>query len=135
MVLHEKYSHLLRIEDLLPVAFQIVRFKMVSFRRKAHRHGEYTQVAVEDMQLPYAGESPSTALERKEMSERLAMAIGKLGDRCREMFRLKLAGKNFAEIQLTMGAASINTVYTWDARCRKQLLDEMGGKWEAGHEK
>ena len=135
VVLHEKYGHLQRIEDLLPLAFQIVRFKMVSFRRKAQRHGEYTQVAVEDIQLPDAGASPATALERKEMSERLAAAIGKLGERCREMFRLKLEGKNFAEIQVKMGAASINTVYTWDARCRKQLLEWMGGRWEAGHEK
>jgi RNA polymerase sigma-70 factor (ECF subfamily) len=29
-----------------------------------------------------------------------------------------------------MGAQSINTVYTWDHRCRQQLLDLMGGGWE-----
>jgi RNA polymerase sigma-70 factor (ECF subfamily) len=29
-----------------------------------------------------------------------------------------------------MGAQSINTVYTWDYRCRQQLLDLMGGNWE-----
>jgi RNA polymerase sigma-70 factor (ECF subfamily) len=27
---------------------------------------------------------------------------------------------------------SINTVYTWDFRCRKNLLELMGGNWEAG---
>ena len=29
-----------------------------------------------------------------------------------------------------MGAQSINTVYTWDFRCRKHLLELMGGDWE-----
>ena len=47
------------------------------------------------------------------------------------MFRLKLEGKSFAEIQAILGAGSINTVYAWDFRCRKQLLEFMGGSWEA----
>lgn len=29
-----------------------------------------------------------------------------------------------------MNQTSINTIYTWDLRCRKQLLDLMGGSWE-----
>jgi RNA polymerase sigma-70 factor (ECF subfamily) len=55
----------------------------------------------------------------------------KLDGRCREMFRLKLEGKSFPEIQGILEAASLNTVYTWDFRCRKQLLKLMGGGWEA----
>jgi RNA polymerase sigma-70 factor (ECF subfamily) len=66
------------------------------------------------------------------MLERLTQAVAQLGDRCRELLRLKLQGKNFGEIQKRMGAQSINTVYTWDYRCRQQLLDLMGGDWEAG---
>jgi RNA polymerase sigma-70 factor (ECF subfamily) len=50
------------------------------------------------------------------------------------LFRLKLEGKSFAEIQTILGARSINTIYTWDARCRKRLLELMGGSWERGHE-
>jgi RNA polymerase sigma-70 factor (ECF subfamily) len=46
------------------------------------------------------------------------------------MIRLKLQGKNFPEIQKIMGVAAINTVYTWDHRCRKNLMDLMGGDWE-----
>jgi RNA polymerase sigma-70 factor (ECF subfamily) len=56
--------------------------------------------------------------------------MGQLGERCRELMRLKLQGKNFLEIQKAMGASSINTVYTWDFRCRKHLLELMGGGWE-----
>ena len=29
-----------------------------------------------------------------------------------------------------MGVPAINTVYTWDHRCRKNLLELMGGDWE-----
>jgi RNA polymerase sigma-70 factor (ECF subfamily) len=43
--------------------------------------------------------------------------------------RLKLQGKAFPEIQKIMGVAAINTIYTWDHRCRKSLLEAMGGSW------
>jgi RNA polymerase sigma-70 factor (ECF subfamily) len=130
ILLHEKYRHLENLEDLLPLSLQIVRFKMMSLRRKAMRRGEYTQVSVTDIQIPDLEAHPGTHFERKELLERLTRAIGQLGERCRELLRLKLAGKDFAEIQKRLGAASINTVYTWDHRCRKQLLELMGGEWE-----
>jgi RNA polymerase sigma-70 factor, ECF subfamily len=134
VLLHEKYSEVTRLEELVPLSFQILRFKLVSLRRKAARRGEYTQVSVEDIRLPDASSDPGARLERKQMSERLTAAIGRLGERCRNLFRLKLEGKTYAEIQKLMGAGSINTIYTWDARCRKQLLEFMGGSWESGHE-
>jgi RNA polymerase sigma-70 factor (ECF subfamily) len=60
----------------------------------------------------------------------LTAAVGRLGERCRELIRLKLQGKSFPEIQKILGVGSINTVYTWDHRCRKHLLELMGGDWE-----
>jgi RNA polymerase sigma-70 factor (ECF subfamily) len=53
-----------------------------------------------------------------------------MGERCRELFRLKLEGRSFPEIREKMGTKSINTIYTWDFRCRKELLERMGGSWE-----
>jgi RNA polymerase sigma-70 factor (ECF subfamily) len=132
MLLHEKYAHIERLDELLPLSFQIVRFKILSQRRKAARHGEYTQVSVTDIPLPDLGANPAEYLEKKEMLERLERAMGQLGERCRELIRLKLRGKTFAEIQEIMGAGAINTVYTWDHRCRKHLLELMGGDWEPG---
>jgi len=131
IILHEKYSHVNRLEELLPLSLQIVRFKMLSLRRKAQRHGEYTQVSIDEIPLPDPESNPGTYVERKQMMERLTVALGQLGERCRELFRLKLEGQSFAEIQKAMGASSINTIYTWDFRCRKQLLQLMGGSWEA----
>jgi RNA polymerase sigma-70 factor (ECF subfamily) len=132
LVLHEKYPQLDRVEDLLPLSFQIVRFKILSTRRKAARHGEYSQVSVTDLPLPDLSASPSDLVERRELRERLVKAMSSLGDRCKELLRLKLEGKSFPEIQKIMGAGAINTIYTWDHRCRKNLLDAMGGDWEAG---
>ena len=129
MLLHEKYAHLDRAEDLLPLALKIVRFKIMSLRRKAVRHGEYTQVPVADIALPDLDANPADQLERKQMLDQLTRAMGQLGDRCRQLMRLKLLGKSFPEIQKIMGAGAINTVYTWDHRCRKQLLELVGGDW------
>ena len=130
MLLHEKYAHLERPEDLLPLSLQIVRFKIMGLRRNTVRRGEYTQVSITDLPLPDLDSNPADYVERKEMLDRLQQAIGKLGGRCRELIRLKLQGKTFPEIQKIMGVGAINTIYTWDHRCRKNLLDLMGGDWE-----
>lgn len=131
MLLHEKYGHLDRSEDLLPLAFQILRFKLAAHRRKAARRGEFDSVDVD--QFPPASDEPdpATVLERKELLAKLLGGIARMGERCRELFRLKLQGRSFAEIQGLMGATTLNTVYTWDHRCRKQLLEALGGSWQA----
>jgi RNA polymerase sigma-70 factor (ECF subfamily) len=127
ILLHEKYSHVDRLEELVPLSLQIARFKIMSLRRKSQRHGEYTQVSIADIQLPDLEADPAMQVERKQMLERLTQAVAQLGERCRDLLRLKLQGKNFEEIRKRMGAQSINTVYTWDHRCRQQLMDLMGG--------
>jgi RNA polymerase sigma-70 factor (ECF subfamily) len=130
ILLHEKYAHVQRLDELLPLSLQIVRFKMMGLHRKSSRRGEYTQVSVDEIQLPDDEFDPSVYVERREMLDRLTTALAGLGDRCRRIFRLKLEGRSFEEIRAIMGAATINTVYTWDFRCRKQLLDRLGGSWD-----
>jgi len=43
---------------------------------------------------------------------------------------LKLEGRNFDDIRRHFGVDSINTIYTWDSRCRHSLLERLGGRWE-----
>lgn len=129
-LLHEKYAHVDQLTDLVPLAFQILRFKMLDAHRKALRRGEYNQDTLEDRPLADPGDDPATNLARKQRVERLMTAMSHMGERCRELFKWKLEGKSFPDIQRLMGQASINTVYTWDLRCRKQLLALMGGSWE-----
>lgn len=131
LLLHTKYGEVSALEELVPLAVQISRFKIVGLRRKAHRRGEDRQAAIDDLPLADPGLDPSEYVERKQTLERLAAAIAKLEGRCRQLFRLKLQGRTFAEIQEALGARSINTIYTWDFRCRKQLLEKLGGHWEA----
>ncbi len=127
VVIHEKYGAVERMEELVPLGFQILRFKLAAARRKAFRHGEHLESEVEA--LASTEPDPEAAAERAQAVERLLAALARLGDRCRDLFRLKLQGKGFAEIQVLMSAESINTIYTWDHRCRKRLLEEMGGRW------
>lgn len=130
VVLHEKYQHVTELTELVPLAFQILRFKMLDARRKAARRGEYNQEPIEDVDPVDPADDPSMEAERRQRLERLMEAMEQLSPRCRELFRWKLEGKGFNEIRALLGVDSINTVYTWDFRCRERLRDLMGGKWE-----
>jgi len=130
MLLHEKYPTVTELTELVPLAFQVLRFKMLDAHRKSIRRGEYNQESVEDMPLADTADDPVTRLDQKQRVDRLLAAITQLGERCRELFKWKLEGRSFPEIQKMMNQASINTIYTWDLRCRKQLLGLMGGRWD-----
>jgi RNA polymerase sigma-70 factor (ECF subfamily) len=130
MVLHEKYPQVTEMTELLPLSFQILRYKMLDFHRKTLRRGEYNQESIDDRPQVDSQEDPSEHVEQKERVTFLIEALGQLGERCRELFRLKLQGHTFPEIQQKFGERSINTIYTWDSRCRKQLLALMGGSWD-----
>ncbi len=130
MLLHEKYARVTELTELVPLAFQVLRFKMLDAHRKSLRRGEYNQESVDELPLANPGDDPATLLDQKQRVDRLLAAVAQLGDRCRDLLTLKLEGHSFPEIQTRMGQHSINTIYTWDLRCRKQLLSLMGGTWE-----
>ena len=94
------------------------------------RRGEHATLSTDDIQLRDPRADPEHLARQRIMIDRLRKAIGKLGDRCRELLKYKLQGRTFVEIQKLMAAGSINTVYTWDLRCRKSLIETMGGDWE-----
>jgi RNA polymerase sigma-70 factor, ECF subfamily len=130
IVLHEKYGQVTRLEELVPLSFQILRFKIWETRRKSLRRAEHTQVSLDEIQVADTAGNPGIETERKELLEQLMKAIDSLGARCRQLFLWKLEEKTFQEIQKLFRVSSINTIYTWDFRCRKQLLERMGGAWE-----
>ena len=129
VLLHEKYARVTELTELVPLAFQVLRFKMLDAHRKSLRRGEYNQESVDELPLANPGDDPATLLDQKQRVDRLLAAVAQLGDRCRDLLTLKLEGHSFPEIQTRMGQHSINTIYTWDLRCRKQLLSLMGGTW------
>jgi RNA polymerase sigma-70 factor (ECF subfamily) len=131
IILEEKYAHVTAVEEVVPLALQIARYRLLGARRKAARRGEHSQVSVDELPLADSGPSPLTDLERRETLDRLKRALAQAGERCKEIIRHKLDGRSFPEIQELMGVKSINTIYTWDFRCRKHLLELLGGSWEA----
>jgi RNA polymerase sigma-70 factor (ECF subfamily) len=132
---HEKYPELERAEDLVPLSLEIARLKIVATRRKIVRRGEHNQVPVDDLPLAGNGVSPFDEAAYRERVDRLETALKSMGERCRELFRLKLQGHSFGEIQKLLKVESISTLYTWDFRCRKELREKLGPEWETTWEK
>lgn len=129
LLLHEKYRHVEAMDDLLPLAFRIIRLKLTAHVRKRNRRGENRTQDVAETPAADPGPDPEEAFLAAETRAALLRAFAKLGERCRELLRLKLAGRSFEEIRLHFGAASINTVYTWDLRCRNQLKQSLRHMW------
>lgn len=128
LVLHEKYSSVERPEELVPLSIEIARFKILGARRKTVRRGEHTQVSVDDLPLAAGNPDPFEQAARREQLGQLESALRGLGERCRELFRLKLEGLSFPEIRQRLNVDSLNTLYTWDFRCRKELREKMTGR-------
>ena len=130
IVLHDKYPEVSTLQELLPLSFQVLRYKLLDYQRKSFRRGEQNREDVEELPLPSLEDDPEVELQKKQRLKKLTQALGQLPDRCRQLFQWKLEGKKFPEMQVLLGIRSINTLYTWDFRCRKQLIELMGGSWE-----
>jgi RNA polymerase sigma-70 factor (ECF subfamily) len=132
LILHEKYPHVASIDELVPLAFQVLRFKMAAFLRKSVRRGEDRALLVDDLPLADPGGTPEDQALRHERRALMIRAIDELGERCREILRMKLAGRSFDDIRTHFGVDSINTIYTWDLRCRRQMIEKLRGLFEPG---
>ena len=118
-LLHEKYAPVTELTELVPLAFQVLRVKMLDAYHKSLRRGEYNRESVDDLPLADPCNDPATQLDQKQRADRLLAAMAQLGERCGKLFKWKLEGKSFPEIQKLMKQTSINTIYT--------------GTCEAGH--
>ncbi len=108
-MLHEKYPDVEAVEELVPLAMEIARLKLMGARRKSARRGEYARVAVdatggEDpeegaLQVVSDQPDPEAQTEQRELVEQLEQAMEQLSGRCRELFRMKLEGLTFPEIR------------------------------------
>ena len=126
MLLHTKYPQVDRLEELLPLSLRILRFKLIAAKRMAWRRGENFAAAVDETDVADANPDPEMEAENRELRERLIRALAQTEERCRRLMRMKLEGRTFAEIQSAFGVRSINTIYTWDFRCRQRLQELMG---------
>lgn len=129
MLLHQKYGEVDSIEELVPLSFRILRFKMAAGFRKSMRRGEDSAVSAEDANLR-SPDDPEHEILARERRRLMLDALEQLGERCREILKMKMSGLGFDEIRVHLGAASINTVYVWDLRCRRELIERLRILWE-----
>ncbi|HRA98335.1 MAG TPA: sigma-70 family RNA polymerase sigma factor, partial [Nitrospira sp.] len=78
ILLHEKYVRVTELTELVPLAFQILRFKLLDAHRKSLRRGEYHQESVDELPLANPGDDPATLLDQKQRVDRLIAAVAQL---------------------------------------------------------
>src|SRR5262245_2823051 len=74
MLIETKYGHVESMDELVPLSFQILRFKMNDLIRKRQRRGEFNPVSVDDLQLRDGSADPYDAYRQRQMRERLTAA-------------------------------------------------------------
>ena len=124
---------LTELTELVPLAFQVLRFKMLDAHRKSLRRGEYNQESVDDLPLADPGDDPATQLDQKQRVDRLLAAMAQLGERCRELFKWKLEGNAFPRFKRswvrTRSTRSIPGTYAAESSCSAywEALGNEGG--------
>jgi RNA polymerase sigma-70 factor, ECF subfamily len=126
LLLSTKYAHLSSLSDLVPLSMRIVRLKLMNHWRKAKRAPVLSVDGPNPPPEPKAAEDVEDQVQKRMMLDGLLRGIDKLSERCRQLMKLRLEGREFEEIRQLMSVDSINTVYTWDNRCRKSLRETLG---------
>lgn len=124
MVLFEKYPDRPQAE-LLALAFKT--FGNLFMNRIRRKYMSAVHVPVDITPLVHPGATPEMEAIRGERMEALERALARLGDPCRTFIRLCLDGSSLPEIMRATGAESMNTVYTWNSRCPKYLIELLAG--------
>lgn len=121
LLLVEKYSDIRDLNSMIKIAVTIARNKTFEYFRQAKREEEFPETAADQTDI-------HREVERRQVMDRILPAMLQLGEKCRHLLQLKLFGeKGSAEIQKLLGVNSINTVYTWESRCFKQLMAIVRG--------
>jgi RNA polymerase sigma-70 factor (ECF subfamily) len=128
LLLATKYAHVHDPAELVALGIAILRRKRADLWRKANRRGEPTAEDAAALPLPDGRPSAETSAADRERLRLFEEAAARLGARCREILRRKLDGMSFVEIAAELGAP-VNTVYSWDRRCRETLRRLLGARF------
>src|ERR1044072_287802 len=121
VLLLEKYPYVRDRAGMIKVAITIARNKIWECFRQKKRIAEMPEERIDDADI-------HRELERPQVADHILRAIVRLGEKCRSLLKLKLLEeKGSADIQRILGVNSINTIYTWERRCFKQLIEILGG--------
>lgn len=128
LLLTTKYADVEDPGQLVALSLGILRKKRADLWRKAARRGETNAEDPADLPLPHGGPGPDSVAADRERLRLFANAAARLDGRCREILRRKLEGLSFVEIAAELGRP-VNTIYSWDSRCRQRLRSLLGGHW------
>ena len=106
--------------DAVPLAFRIMRWKIVEHRRKRVRSGEYTSYRIDDIQVKddFSGANPE---ELVVLQEAVYAALARLSRKCRALLLWQLEGLSGEEIAVNLGLATRNAAYIAIYRCKKRF--------------
>ena len=108
-----KYSHLEELDDLVPVAAVILRYKATAERRKSYRRRASAPLV-----------DPETAAIQKELRALVPVALRRLSPELREVLGRQLQGESLKEIIESSGLPS-GTVYARSSRGLQALRREL----------
>lgn len=122
MLLITKYAHVEGEADLTKLSVTISRYLSMAARRP----GKLTDLPdfLEPVDL---SPGPDSAVNQKQLQQRVREAILQLSARCRELYELMLEDYSTDEIRDRMKAGSANNVYVWKSRCNDQMQKVLGG--------
>ncbi len=118
--LERRYSDVEGYEDLVPLSFRILDFKVRNEFRKRIRRKEDQQMPVEELFLASPGFDPEQRMMSQERRHQLARAAGRLKPKCQELLKLQLELGSLKTVSQLLEVPE-GTIYSRWSRCRQAL--------------
>ncbi len=122
--LERRYGDIDAYEDLVPLSFRILDFKVRNESRKRIRRKEDQQMPVEELFLANPGPDPEQHMMSHERRRQLARAAGRLSAKCKELLRLQLEHSSLKTVSQLLEVPE-GTIYSRWSRCRQALKKLM----------
>ncbi len=122
--LRRRYPDLESAEDLVPLSFRILDFKIRNAARKRMRRKEDQEMPVEDLFLAAPEANPEELMMSRERQRQLALAAGRLKPKCRQLLRLQLEHNSLKTVSQLLEVPE-GTIYSRWSRCRQALKTEL----------
>lgn len=119
-----KYRDVAKLEDLVPLSYRILDYKVRNEVRKRVRRKEDQQMPIEEQLMEHSAANPEQRMVRREGLRQLATAVGRLKPKCRELLRLQFQHKSLKKISQLLDQPE-GTIYSRWSRCRQALKKEL----------
>ncbi len=122
--LRRRYPDLETPEDLIPLSFRILDFKIRNAARKRMRRKEDQEMPVDELPLPTSEANPEEQVMSRERMRQLALAAGRLKPKCQQLIKLQLEHNSLKTVSRLL-AVPEGTIYSRWSRCRQALKNEL----------